>query len=80
MFYVQVAARFGKPVSVKNSDSFPVASLGRRRPQCGPPLGSTAATLYCGMRRKRCAGCGVNWADPPSSLCPGCQAYAEHQA
>jgi hypothetical protein len=29
-------------------------------------------------RRKRCGACGVCWADPPSALCPGCQAYAEH--
>jgi len=26
-----------------------------------------------------CSVCGVNRADPPSRLCPGCQAYAEHQ-
>lgn len=31
-------------------------------------------------RRKRCEGCGVNWADPPSKLCSGCQAYRDHQA
>jgi hypothetical protein len=29
-------------------------------------------------RRKRRDGCGVHWADPPSSLCPGCEAYEEH--
>ncbi len=26
-----------------------------------------------------CEECGVNRADPPSRLCPGCQAYREHQ-
>lgn len=26
-----------------------------------------------------CEGCGCNRADPPSKLCPGCQAYQEHQ-
>ena len=31
-------------------------------------------------KRRRCDGCGVNWADPPSALCPGCEAYCEHQA
>ena len=31
-------------------------------------------------RRRRCDDCGVNWADPPSKLCPGCQAYAAHTA
>lgn len=31
-------------------------------------------------RRNRCNGCETNWADPPSRLCPGCQAYREHQA
>lgn len=28
----------------------------------------------------RCSeGCG-NYTDPPSSMCPGCQAYKEHQS
>ena len=26
-----------------------------------------------------CDGCRVNRADPPSKLCPGCQAYRDHQ-
>jgi hypothetical protein len=26
-----------------------------------------------------CDGCLDNYADPPSNLCPGCQAYREHQ-
>lgn len=26
-----------------------------------------------------CDDCGVNRSDPPSLLCPGCQAYREHQ-
>jgi rubrerythrin len=30
-------------------------------------------------RRVRCTDCGFHWADAPSSLCPGCQAYAGHQ-
>jgi hypothetical protein len=30
-------------------------------------------------RRKRCIECGTNYADPPSRLCPGCEAYREHQ-
>jgi Protein of unknown function (DUF968) len=28
----------------------------------------------------RCEGCDSNYADPPSKLCPGCQAYKEHQS
>jgi hypothetical protein len=28
-------------------------------------------------RRRRCEEC-ENWADPPSRLCPGCEAYQEH--
>jgi hypothetical protein len=28
---------------------------------------------------RRCAECGENWADLPSSLCPGCEAYRAHQ-
>lgn len=31
------------------------------------------------FRRVMCAGCGVNGADWPSTLCVGCQAYREHQ-
>ena len=27
----------------------------------------------------KCDDCGVNQADPPSKLCPGCEAYKEHQ-
>lgn len=27
-----------------------------------------------------CEGCGINRFDPPSKLCPGCQAYQEHQS
>jgi hypothetical protein len=26
-----------------------------------------------------CEGCRINPSDPPSRLCPGCQAYDEHQ-
>jgi hypothetical protein len=29
-------------------------------------------------RAKRCDECGIYMADPPSRLCPGCQAYKEH--
>jgi hypothetical protein len=46
MFYVQTAARFGKPSSIKISGS-PVAAAGRRRPQCSLPLSDTAATSPC---------------------------------
>lgn len=34
------------------------------------------------IRRQKpmlCDGCLDNYADPPSDLCPGCQAYREHQ-
>lgn len=27
-----------------------------------------------------CEGCGRDWADPPSKLCPVCQAYKGHQS
>lgn len=29
---------------------------------------------------KMCSECGVNPADPPGDLCPGCDAYKEHQS
>jgi hypothetical protein len=38
-----------------------------------------AASRSLPVRRRRCTGCGIHWADPPSALCPGCQAYREHQ-
>jgi hypothetical protein len=40
-----------------------------------------AIELYRGeaMRPPICEECGVNRSDPPSKLCPGCQAYQEHQ-
>lgn len=28
---------------------------------------------------KLCVECHINYADPPSKLCPGCQDYKEHQ-
>lgn len=31
------------------------------------------------MQPPMCESCGVNRSDPPSKLCPGCQAYQEHQ-
>lgn len=31
-------------------------------------------------RPMRCEGCDQNFADPPSKLCPGCQAYRDHQS
>ena len=27
-----------------------------------------------------CDDCGINYADPPSRLCPGCEAYRDHCA
>lgn len=48
----------------------------------GPPMpGSRASNTKKHMdgsttfRRKRCDGCGQDWADYPSKLCPCCQAY-----
>ncbi len=35
----------------------------QRRKECMPP---------------RCEECHVNYSDPPSRLCPGCEAYREH--
>ena len=38
------------------------------------------AALAAGRDRPRlCEDCDIYWADPPSRLCPGCQAYREHQ-
>ena len=30
--------------------------------------------------RNLCVDCGKNYADPPSELCPGCEAFRAHQA
>lgn len=32
------------------------------------------------MSPLRCEGCDQNFADPPSKLCPGYQAYRDHQS
>lgn len=37
------------------------------------------AEAEAAVTRKWCDGCGRDWADPPSSLCPVCQAYMGHQ-
>lgn len=31
-----------------------------------------------GMRRRKCAECGVHYVVPPARICEGCQAYREH--
>ena len=33
-----------------------------------------------GSVQRRCEECGKNWADWPSKICPGCEAYREHTA
>lgn len=38
-----------------------------------------AGTAFEQLVPERCEGCGINYADPPSKLCPGCQAYRDHQ-
>lgn len=43
-----------------------------RRGYCTEPGCSYSSPL-------RCESCDQNYADPPSKLCPGCQAYQEHQ-
>lgn len=46
-------------------------------------LSSTAdkSAVTVGRRRKTalCGECGIYPADPPSRLCPGCEAYQEHR-
>lgn len=56
------------------------------------PAGSKATTANRGMELHRrlnwmermcrepklCDGCYQNYADSPSRLCPGCQAYGDH--
>lgn len=37
------------------------------------------AKALAGKLPPRCEGCDKDYADPPSRLCPGCQAYRDHQ-
>lgn len=60
----------------------PVADVGR----IDAALKLAAHTAVHGNRKERagrflplCSGCGVNYADAPGDLCPGCDAYREHQ-
>ena len=48
--------------------------------EMGPPDSRQNAgpCPYCAQPRA-CAECGINPSDPPSSLCPACEAYQEHQ-
>ena len=39
----------------------------------------TKAGKLTAQRPKLCIDCGIYPADPPSSRCPGCEAYREHQ-
>jgi hypothetical protein len=42
-------------------------------------FGSKAREVVPDRRPKLCDDCGKNLADYPSRLCPGCEAYLEHQ-
>jgi hypothetical protein len=53
----------------------PIVKLGRKTLVPVDTVLPTVALSY----RKRCDSCGKFWADPPSALCVGCQAYEEHQ-
>lgn len=51
-----------------------------KRPVGSQPLSEKQRERYTKLRLPpKCEGCGVYRADPPSRLCPGCQAYEEHQ-
>ena len=57
-------------------------NLGAPKAKSRPIPGSKAS----GIRKKmngtvqtKCDDCGANWADWPSKLCPGCEAYQAHQ-
>ena len=48
----------------------------------GPKENGARFCLHCGkplIALELCADCGMCQADPPSKLCPGCEAYQEHQ-
>ena len=54
---------------------------------CGATDRPTATVVAYGIetnacdkcRGIKCEECGINYADPPSKLCPGCEAYRGHQ-
>jgi hypothetical protein len=45
--------------------------------ECG--CAETARAVLEQSMPPKCEGCGVNYSDPPSRLCPGCEAYQGHQ-
>ncbi len=51
-----------------------IAELATRRDWPPTPYELAVAA----MRPVLCEDCGKNPADPPSRLCPGCEAYCEH--
>jgi hypothetical protein len=56
---------------------YPTESAGRMDQQFAETAAERNARL-ARKRPKRCAECDKEWADPPSRLCPGCQAYRDH--
>lgn len=48
-----------------------------------PKLGPASPNIVVEPKRPRmppwCEECGSYRSDPPSKLCPGCQAYGDHQ-
>ena len=52
-------------------------------PECqgidvGAEMDRVALAQPTAKRPPMCEGCGIYRADPPSKLCPGCQAYRDH--
>jgi hypothetical protein len=52
---------------------------GRRRERLKSPRRKVMVAPKKPKRPPLCEECGIYRSDPPSRLCPGCQAYGEHQ-
>ena len=41
--------------------------------------GGGCVTVFDSRKPPICDECGIHLSDPPSKLCPGCEAYKDHQ-
>lgn len=72
-----------KPLNVRpkgGGDGKPHEIVSGKRGTKGPKRKKALPPWREVRRPPICEGCGLNRSDPPSKLCPGCQAYREHQA
>lgn len=67
-------------MGMSHRDSYELRRTARQLKHIVAKLERKAKEIDGTRRPKKCDECGINYADPPSKICPGCEAYREHQA